>query len=157
MRSEARTIGVEMHGVTLNLCCDHEPQLRYTETLLGPMVRPPFEHPHLEVAATWLTPASHEELAAPVFDVTGLDAYGKRMHLGEDRLVWSNTHRDKHLQLCFRRRDGVPCFDVAYSTFPRSGASRGTRNTSERSTSTSCATWCSSPSPGTCGGRAAGS
>jgi len=114
MTDAARTIGVEMHGATLNLRCNHEPQLRYTETLLGPMVRSPFARPHLVVESTWLTPRSEEESIAPVFDVTGLDAYGKRMHIGEDRLVWSNTHRDRHLQLRFRRHDGVQCFDVAY-------------------------------------------
>jgi hypothetical protein len=114
----AHTIGVEMHGATLNLHCEHEPQLRFTEAVLGPMVRDPWERPHLEVEGIWLTPGSTEGLGAPVFDLTGLDAYGKHMHIGEDRLVWTSTHRDKYLQLRFRRSGGVPCFDVAYQYVP---------------------------------------
>ena len=59
-----------------------------------------------------------------MFDVTGLDAYGKRMHMGADQLVWSDTYRDKNLQLRFRRDgnrlhvrgidawDGTPVVDI---------------------------------------------
>src|SRR5262245_9136352 len=82
------------------------------------MVRAPLERPELEVEGLWLTPESADELGTPLFDVSGLDPYGKRMYLGDDQLVWTRTQRDKHLQLRFRRRGDVPCFDVVYQYLP---------------------------------------
>jgi len=119
--NETRTIGVEMHGVTLNLRCDNAQQMRYSQVLLGPLVREPFEHPDLEVQSNWSTPESARELDAPAFDVTGLDAFGKRLYIGQDQLVWTDTHEHKNLQLRFRLRGTVPCFDVAYQYFPSAG------------------------------------
>ncbi len=106
-------IGVQLHGVALNLRCNYGEQLQYVVSFLGDCVREPWERPDLEVEGNWLTPSREEDIDRPVFDVTGLDAYGKRMHLSADQLVWSNTHRDKNLQLRFRRA-ACPVFDVAY-------------------------------------------
>jgi hypothetical protein len=118
MSGRSNTIGVLMHGVTLNLRCDHEPLLRYATTLLGDHVCEPSPHADLEVEGRWLQPASEKEARERMFDVTGLDAYGKRMHMGADQLVWSDTYRDKNLQLRFRRDGNRPVFDVAYQYLP---------------------------------------
>jgi hypothetical protein len=107
-------IGVRMHGVRLNLRCDHEPQLRYIADLLGEHVCAPWERADIEVESTWRVGAA----AGPLFDVAELDAYGKRMHLGEDELVWSDTFRDKDLQLRFRREGALLRCDVAYRFQP---------------------------------------
>jgi hypothetical protein len=40
------------------------------------------------------------------------------MHIGADQLVWSDTYRDKNLQLRFRRDGRRPGFDVAYQYLP---------------------------------------
>ncbi|HET6202854.1 MAG TPA: hypothetical protein VFI25_08640 [Planctomycetota bacterium] len=114
----ADRIGVQVHGVTLNLRCSNPDQLAYVRALLGDHVREPWERPDLEVAAQWLVRAPEDDLQRPVFDVTGLDAFGKRMHVGEDSLVWTDTHRDPNLQLRFRRLPSGPAFDVAYQYRP---------------------------------------
>ena len=111
-------VGVLMHGVKLNLRCNHEPLLRYARALLGDHVCAPWAQPELEVDGRWLVPASAAAARAPVFDVRGLDAYGKRMHVGEHELVWTDTYRDKNLQLRFRRAGKVAAFDVAYQYQP---------------------------------------
>ena len=122
MNAEAyRTIGVEMHGVTLNLRCDNERQLRYSQALLGNLVREPWERPDLEVTSTWTTPSSAAELDAPAFDVAGLDSYGKRLFIGDEQLVWTDTHQHKHLQLRFRLEGSRPCFDIVYRYLPSAG------------------------------------
>jgi len=109
-------IGVRMHGVRLNLSCDHARQLRYSTDLLGQHVCAPFEQPDIEVTGTWRVMEAGQELAA--FDTTKLDAYGKRMHLGPDELVWGDTFRDKDLQLRFRRNGTQLLCDVAYAFRP---------------------------------------
>jgi len=111
-------IGVRMHGVTLNLECPHAPLLEHTAALLGAHAGEPWPRPDLEVTGRWLTPASLEESRRPVFELDGLDAFGKRMHLDDEQLVWTDTYRDKNLQLRFRRGGRVPAFDVAYQYLP---------------------------------------
>ena len=86
-------IGLRMHGVRLNLACDHEPQLRYTAELLGDHVCEPWDVADVEVDATWMEALPGQDTRAPVFDVTGLDVFGKRMHLGDGELVWTDTLR----------------------------------------------------------------
>jgi hypothetical protein len=107
-------IGVRMHGVRLNLRCDNARQLAYTADLLGEHACEPWSRADLEVEGRWLTASPGDDARAPVFDVSGLDAYGKRMHVGEDVLVWTDTFRDKDLQLRFTRRGQVLHCDVAY-------------------------------------------
>jgi hypothetical protein len=111
-------LGVVMHGVTLNLRCAHEPLRRYAAALLGSHVRAPWPHPDLVAEGHWLSPASKAKARRPAFPVAGLDAYGKRMHLGSDQLVWTDTCRDKNLQLRFRREGARTAFDVAYHFLP---------------------------------------
>jgi hypothetical protein len=118
MNGRPERIGVVMHGVTLNLGCAHEGLRRYATALLGDHVCSPWPHPDLEVEGHWRVPSSDEEVRRPFFDVTGLDAYGKRMHIGSDELVWSDTCRDKNLQLRFRRDGARAAFDVAYHYQP---------------------------------------
>jgi hypothetical protein len=113
-----KNIGVRMHGVTLNLRCDHGPLLRHVAELLGDHVCEPWRSPDLEVRGHWLPSGPADDLTLPVFDVSRLDGFGKRMHLGEDELVWTDTHRDKNLQLRFRRTASGPAFDVAYRYLP---------------------------------------
>ncbi len=110
-------IGVSMYGVKLNVTCDHQEWLDHTVLLLGDRVCRPWDSPDLEAAGQWIVPGP-DDGATRVFDVTGLDAFGKRMHLGPDVLVWSDTHRDRNLQLRFRRQGNVPVFDVAYHYRP---------------------------------------
>jgi hypothetical protein len=110
-------IGVQMHGVRLNVRCDHAAQLRYSADLLGEHVCAPFEQADIEVSGTWHVAKPGQENGR-MFDVTGLDAYGKRMHLGQDELVWTDTFRDKDLQLRFRRNGSQLLCDVAYSFKP---------------------------------------
>src|SRR5688572_14158982 len=113
-----KVIGIRMHGVTLNLRCEHRPLLRHVAELLGDHVREPWQHPDLEVEGHWLPCETADDMEAPAFETAHLDGFGKRMHLGEDELVWGDTHRDKSLQLRFRRTAGAPIFDVAYRFRP---------------------------------------
>jgi hypothetical protein len=114
-------IGVELHGVTLNVSCNHEPMLDYLRELLDDAIRPVFDGPDLQVRGRW-----HSDEAALESDGVFADegesgdtpGFGKRMRLGEDDLVWFNTHRDKDLQLRFRRRANQLQFDVAYCYHP---------------------------------------
>jgi hypothetical protein len=109
-------IGVELHGVKLNLSCSFGELLEYLVLLLGPDVRRVWDAPDLDVSATWRTePAAGQ----PVFaDDGGEDGFGKRMRLSQDELVWFDTHRDKDLQLRFHKRGGVTAFDVDYWYHP---------------------------------------
>lgn len=112
-----RTIGIELHGVRLNLSCNFNELLEYLEHLLGPDVRPVWDSPDLEVCGTWRTePAPADE--SPFPSEGGDEGFGKRMRLSEDELVWFDTHRDKDLQLRFRRRGAATLFDVDYYYHP---------------------------------------
>ncbi len=107
-------IGLMLHGIALNLSCNFEPLLEYLGRLLEPDVRPVWNTPDLEVTGTWRTEIPPSEDATP-FTHDGVEqAFGKRMLLGHDALVWFNTHRDKDLQLRFRRRGEQMLFDVDY-------------------------------------------
>jgi hypothetical protein len=112
------TIGVLVQGVALNLHCPHTPLRDYAKGMLRGQVRAPWPRPDLDVSAIWSTPASDDDAARPVFDVTGLESFGKRMHVGPDQVVWTDTHRDRHLQLRFRRQGSQAGFDVAYQFRP---------------------------------------
>src|SRR5437867_3743027 len=93
-------IGIELHGVTVNVKCTFAPLLDYLRELLESAVRPVFDAPDLQVTGTWHTAFPPDD-APPSGDAPG---FGKRMQLADDELVWFNTHRDKDLQLRFRRR-----------------------------------------------------
>ncbi len=116
-----RQIGVELHGVRVNVTCNNEPLLEYLCQLLDDAVRPVFDTPHLQVTGRWHTDERALE-SAGVFADEGeagdAPGFGKRMRLADDELVWFNTHRDKDLQLRFRRRAGQLQFDVAYCYHP---------------------------------------
>ena len=109
-------IGIDLHGVTLNVSCNCERLLEYLAQLLADDVRPVWAAPDLEVTGIW-----HSSPDAPtqVFpEASTEDAFGKRMRLAGDELVWFDTHRDKDLQLRFRRRGQRMLFDVAYWYHP---------------------------------------
>jgi hypothetical protein len=118
MTEQSNCIGIRMHGVRLNLQCDHRPQLDYTADLMGEHVCDPWDEPDIEVTGSWRLPSNGREARERAFDVTGLDAYGKRMHIGPDTLVWSDTYRDKNMQLRFGRNGAAYAFDVIYSFLP---------------------------------------
>ena len=119
MRNQIATkeIGVQMHGVKLNLRCDYDKLLDHTAALLNGHALDPFEDPDLQVNASWVgdPPADNGE---SVFPLEGLDRFGKRMHVGDNELVWSDTYRDKNLQLRFRKHGPVRVFDVNYQYRP---------------------------------------
>jgi hypothetical protein len=107
-------IGVTLHGVTVNVACNFEPLLEYLGQLLAPDVCPVWDAPDLEVTGIWRTDIPSSERATP-FTHDGVEQeFGKRMLLGDNELVWFNTHRDKDLQLRFRRRGVQTLFDVDY-------------------------------------------
>src|SRR5262245_60795623 len=109
-----KVIGIRRHGVTLNLSCEHRPLLRHVAELLGDHVREPWQHPDLEVEGHWLPYEAGAELEAPFFETGHLDGSGKRMHLGEDELVWGDTHRGECRQLRSQRTAGAPICYGAY-------------------------------------------
>src|SRR6185436_16256728 len=112
-----REIGVGMHGVRLNLACDNGELLDYLACLLDDDVRPVWNDPDFRVAATWRTDAP-PAAAEPAPGSPALDGFGKRMQISSDELIWFDTHRDKDLQLRFRRgRSGFE-FDVDYCYRP---------------------------------------
>src|SRR4051794_5784955 len=109
-------IGVELHGVTLNVSCNCEPLVEYLVHLLGADVRPVWAAPDLAVSGIW---RSSPVAAAQAFpEASANDGFGKRMRLAGDELVWFDTHRDKDLQLRFRRRATQVLFDVDYWYHP---------------------------------------
>ncbi|PYR34453.1 MAG: hypothetical protein DMF90_17115 [Acidobacteria bacterium] len=130
IESTMRRIGLEIHGVTVNLSCNFDPLLDYLEDLLESDVRPAWEAPLLDVTGTWRadpapadTPAFAREDSTPSFGplvehVPESEGFGKRMRLADDELVWFDTHRDKDLQLRFRRRSQETLFDVDYWYHP---------------------------------------
>jgi hypothetical protein len=106
-------IGVELHGVTLNVACEFEPLLDYLRELLQSDVRPVWDAPDLQVTGTW-------RMESPVAGQSAFgeersaEGFGKRMRLADDELVWFDTHRDKNLQLRFRQCREQIHFDVDY-------------------------------------------
>jgi hypothetical protein len=100
-----------MHGVELNLRFDYEPLREHTAAMLEGLTGPASADPDIEVNACWRNGSPDPRLS--FFDGSELDAYGKRMLLGRDRLVWPDLHRDKDLQLRFERRGRTLVFDVA--------------------------------------------
>jgi len=112
-------MGIELHGVRLNLSCNFDELFEYVQHLLGPDVRPVWESPDIEVGGTWRTGAPTAE-ESPFPDEGGEEGFGKRMRLSQDELVWFDTHRDKDLQLRFRRHGTATSFDVDYWYHPSS-------------------------------------
>ena len=110
-------IGVELHGVTLNVSCNFEPLLDYLGELVESDVRPVWDAPDLEVTGNWRVESPIAGQSA-FSDERGAEVFGKRMLLADDELVWFNTHRDKDLQLRFRRRARQTVFDVDFSYHP---------------------------------------
>src|SRR5919197_3665774 len=114
-------IGVELHGVTLNVTCNHEPLLEYLRQLLDDAIRPVFDLPDLQVTGRWHADETGLDTPAVFADAHAAGTtpgFGKRMCLGDEELVWFNTHRDKDLQLRFRRHAHQLHFDVAYCYHP---------------------------------------
>jgi hypothetical protein len=112
-----RQIGLEVHGVTLNVSSNFEPLLDYLGKLLEWDVRPAWDAPDLDMTGTWRAePPLEGESAFSENDC--VSGFGKRMRLAHDELVWFNTHRDKDLQLRFRRRERQILFDVGYFYHP---------------------------------------
>jgi hypothetical protein len=113
----AGTIGVRMYGVSLNLHCDLPDLGEYVAGLLPGISGPPCAVPDLEVNARWVV--GPWDRGSSLFPDSGaLDGLGKRMWIGDDELVWFETHRDRDLQLRFRRDGGKVVFDVAYCYQP---------------------------------------
>jgi hypothetical protein len=110
-------IGIELHGVRLNLSCNFSDLLEYLEHLLGPDVRKVWDSPDIEVNGVWRTESAPLDKSAFADDGCE-EGFGKRMRLSEDELVWFDTHRDKDLQLRFRRRGEALSFDVDYCYHP---------------------------------------
>ena len=110
-------IGFQMYGVSLNLNCNYPELAEYVACLLPGLSGSPHELPDLEVNARWIAESSKRGVS--VFpESSELNRIGKRMQLSKDELVWFNTHRDKDLQLRFRRKDNKLIFDVAYCFQP---------------------------------------
>ncbi len=109
--------GFQMYGVTLNLHCNYPPLGDYMVRLMPGMAGPAHKSPDLEVYSLWIeTP--HERGVSLFPDGPHLNGIGKRMQIGDNELVWFNTHRDKDLQLRFRRQGERTIFDVAYCFQP---------------------------------------
>jgi hypothetical protein len=106
-----------MHGVTLNLQCNYDRLLEHIACLLEGHTCAPWESPHLVVTGHWLSRPAQDE-PGPLAETTGLDGFGKRMHLSRDQLVWSDVYRDKDLQLRFHRHGATVAFDVVYRYAP---------------------------------------
>jgi hypothetical protein len=121
MSNRSTTIGIELHGVRLNLSGDYRALIDHAAALLEGCVREPFDSPDLVSTARWLNRpiAEGENLFADAdSDSTATDGFGKRMLIGDDELVWLDTHRVSNLQLRMRRDDGRPAFDVVYGYAP---------------------------------------
>ena len=112
-----KQLGVQMHGVTLNLQCNYDKLLDHTACLLNGYTCPPWESPHLVVTGHWLHQPPQDE-PGPLAETAGLDGFGKRMHLSADQLVWTDVYRVKELQLGFRRDGATVAFDVVYRYAP---------------------------------------
>ena len=109
----AAEIGVEMHGVSVNVRANDAVWLDHTATLLGEHAGPSASSPQLIVTGEWRS-AKAGEPVEDFFDVSHLEQFGKRMHVGQNEVVWNDTYRDKDLQLRFRREGDVYAFDVGY-------------------------------------------
>ena len=112
----SNNIGVRMHGIRLNLTCDYDLQLEKTAALLGEHVCDPWPEPEIDVRVSWRV--TTEPVRSSVFEVDHLEAFGKRMHVGTDELVWSDTYRNKDLQLRVRNSGGRWIHDVVYHYLP---------------------------------------
>lgn len=111
-------IGVRMHGVGLNLSCGNADLLQYTAQLFGDHARESWAQPDLDIVCEWHTLGRGGEARRNGFDVAGMESLGKHVHLGDDRLVWTEAYGDRNLQLRFALREGVPTFEVVYSFRP---------------------------------------
>ncbi len=117
LQQPVKSIGFQMYDVTLNLHCDNSGLVDYLESLMPGLSKPAFASPDLVVNARW-TDEPHERGVSMFPDSKHLNGIGKRMQMAKDELVWFDTHRDKDMQLRFRREDGKIIFDVAYCFQP---------------------------------------
>lgn len=112
----AGRLGVELHGVRLNLTCNYDALLRCVADLIDGARRPWWSQPDLAVRVIWRTEPRPDGTSA--FEGAPAGELGKRMRLAADDLVWFDTHRDKDLQLRFRCEGALRVFDVDYCYRP---------------------------------------
>jgi len=112
-----KTVGIRVHGVSLNLSSSNSALMDYMARLLPGLVGSPDNMADIEVNAHWIEgPCAKGISYFP--DVTQLNGVGKRMQIAKDELIWHETQRDKDMQLRFRRHNGQLLFDVAYCYQP---------------------------------------
>ena len=150
-----RQLGVQMHGVTLNLQCNYDKLLDHTADLLDGHTCPPWASPDLAVTAHWLHRPSPDE-PGPLADTAGLDGFGKRILLSEEQLLWTDVYRDKDLQLRFAAmaRRSPSTWSTGMFRPPESWTSIQTLK--KRNFSICCAIWCCFRLPGIWNARAVG-
>ena len=114
-----KRIGVLLHGVTLNLLCDHGPLLMRVAELLGDHVREPWKTPDLEVEGHWLscgpttTSASRSSTSASSRASASACTSATTSWCGATRTATATC------RCAFRRLpSGKPAFDVAYQYKP---------------------------------------
>jgi len=112
------TIGVQLHGATLNLTSTHEPLIAYAAQHLHRLAGAPLAKPDLTVTCLWREGEWQEE-HNPFSAASSLHVIGKRMLGNAEELIWLNTLRMKGLQLRFRRGQGQFHFEVAYTFHPK--------------------------------------
>lgn len=113
-----KTLGVRLHGLSLNLESNHAPLLAYAAEHLHEMAVAPHAAPNIAVRCAW-SEGDWEAEQNP-FRVTGaLNVIGKRMLGDSETLIWLDTLRVKGLQLMFRREGSRWIFDVAYRFHPK--------------------------------------
>ena len=112
------TLGVRLHGVTLNLESNHAPLLAYAAEHLNEMAAAPHAAPQLTVRCEW-TQGDWEAEHNPFRAEGALNVIGKRMLGNSETLIWLDTLRMKGLQLMFRREGETWLFDVAYRFHPK--------------------------------------
>ena len=116
--AHSQVLGVEIHGVRLNLHCNEPALLEYARAHLGILAGKATKKPDIEVECIWKTGA-WDPTDNPFPSNGELNVIGKRMQGDADQLVWLNTVRKKGLQLRFTRRQGQFLFQVAYTFDPK--------------------------------------
>ena len=120
------SLGVTLHGVRLNLHCEHAPLVDYAREHLGGAAGPAtaaLAEADLEVRCLWSEGAldDHAEpapLLAGTPPAAPLERIGKRMLGNADELWWLDPQRMLGLQLRVRRRAHGWDFVVAYRYHP---------------------------------------
>ncbi len=112
------TLGVRLHGVTLNLESNHSPLIAYAAEHLNELAIAPHATPQLTVRCEW-TQGDGDPEQNPFRAEGALNVIGKRMLGNSETLIWLDTLRVKGLQLMFRREGEHWLFDVAYRFHPK--------------------------------------